>query len=188
MANNYKTRLGCGVQCIPEPGQPVVYHASQNPVSLLCTMWLIITKLGWAVVYNVTQNPVSLLYTTWLIITTLSRAVVYNVSQNPVSLLCQCIPKPSQPVVYHMLYLVQFNVCLNPVFLYSTSSHLILGPPVQHRHFNQSFALVWYGYFTTLDQSYSKAKINYYVCHLKEGRGRIDMKQKRQGRRRKECA
>ena len=100
----------------------------------------------------------------------------------------QCIPKPSQPVVYHMLYLVQFNVCLNPVFLYSTSSHLILGPPVQHRHFDQSFALVWYGYFTTLDQSYSKAKINYYVCHLKEGRGRIDMKQKRQGRRRKECA
>ena len=31
------------------PGWAVVYHVSQNPVSPLCTMWLIMIKPGWAI-------------------------------------------------------------------------------------------------------------------------------------------
>ena len=70
VANNWKTRPSCCVQCMPEPGWAVVCHVANNsktqlgycvqcilePVSLLCTMWLIITKPSPAVVYDMFLN------------------------------------------------------------------------------------------------------------------------------------
>ena len=111
LSNHDKTWLGCCVQGIPAPvtlfctmwlimtksAWVVVCNVSLNLVNLLSSMWIIMTNPGWGVVHNVSQNPVSLLCTMWLIITKLGQAVVYNVFQNPVSLLCTMYPRTRSP-------------------------------------------------------------------------------------------
>ena len=79
--------IGC--QIMTKPSWGVVYNVSQNPVSLLCTMWLIMTKPGWVVVYNVSQNLVNLLCSMCLIMTKPARLGCSSCEQ--------CIPEPSQP-------------------------------------------------------------------------------------------
>ena len=129
-AINGNTRLGPCVQCIPESGQPVVYHLPnhcplgrnvvcnvfQNPVGLPCTMQPLMTTPGWAVVYYVSQDSVSLSCTMWLLMTARPgccvqcmlescQPVVYHAANNNQTWLGCCvqyIPEAGQPVVYHV--------------------------------------------------------------------------------------